>query len=253
MTADVQAVVVRWRGGDEAAACLGSLLALGGPRLGRITLVDSGSGDGGAERLAAAFPAVEVLALAANLGFAHAANRGAAAGGQELVLLLNPDLELRPGAVDALAACLDSRPEAAGAVPLLEGPDGRSQHRWQLRRLPGGLRLASGRGGAAAFASAPRAVAPVEQPAAAAWLIRRRVWEVLGGLDEGFAPAWWEDVDFCARLRDRLRGPDAPAGEGFLVEPSARMAHRGGSSVASLGDAAFLAAFHRNLLRYAAR
>jgi hypothetical protein len=253
VTADVQAVVVRWRGGDEAAACLGSLLALGGPRLGRITLVDSGSGDGGAERLAAAFPAVEVLALAANLGFAHAANRGAAAGGQELVLLLNPDLELRPGAVDALAACLDSRPEAAGAVPLLEGPDGRSQHRWQLRRLPGGLRLASGRGGAAAFASAPRAVAPVEQPAAAAWLIRRRVWEVLGGLDEGFAPAWWEDVDFCARLRDRLRGPDAPAGMGFLVEPSARMAHRGGSSVASLGDAAFLAAFHRNLLRYAAR
>jgi GT2 family glycosyltransferase len=92
----------------------------------------------------------------------------------------------------------------------------------------------------------------VEQPAAAAWLVRRSVWNELGGLDESFAPAWWEDVDFCARLREtgRKRGTTSA---GFWVAPRARITHRGGSSLAQLTDSEFLVAYHRNLLRYAGR
>jgi N-acetylglucosaminyl-diphospho-decaprenol L-rhamnosyltransferase len=253
MSPDVHAVVVRWRGGDEAAVCLQSLLDHGGPRLAGITLVDSGSGDGGAERLAARFHSVRLLALAENRGFAHAVNRGVDADDQPLQMLLNPDTVVPPGAIDALATLLDKRPQAAAAVPLLEALDGGSQHRWQLRRLPNALRLATGRGGAPAFSIPPSAPCIAEQPAAAAWLIRRPVWRVLGGLDEGFAPAWWEDVDFCARLARRLDDPDLGAWEGFVVQPAARIRHRGGSSVATLGDADFLSAYARNLLRYAAR
>jgi GT2 family glycosyltransferase len=253
VSADVHAVVVRWRGGDEAAACLQSLAHHGGPRLAGVTLVDSGSGDGGAERLAARFGSVRVLALPDNLGFAHAANRGVDAGEAPLQLLLNPDTVLRAGAIDALAALLDERSRAAGAVPLLEGPDGSCQHRWQLRRLPTVRRLAGGRGGAPAFSAPPGAPRPVPQPAAAAWLVRRRVWQALGGLEESFTPAWWEDVDFCARLAARLGDPGLDIGEGFVVQPAARIGHRGGSSLAALGDAGFLAAYTRNLLRYAAR
>lgn len=253
MSADVHAVVVRWRGGDEAAVCLQSLADHGGPRLAGVTLVDSGSGDGGAERLAARFGAVRVLALPENLGFAHAANRGVDAGEAPLQLLLNPDTVLRAGALDALAASLDERPRAAGAVPLLEHSDGTCQLRWQLRRLPTALRLAGGRGGAPAFSAPPSTLRPVAQPAAAAWLVRRRVWQALGGFDEAFAPAWWEDVDFCARLAARLDDSGLDLDEGFVVQPSARIGHRGGSSLAALGDAGFLAAYTRNLLRYAAR
>jgi GT2 family glycosyltransferase len=78
------------------------------------------------------------------------------------------------------------------------------------------------------------------------------VWDALDGLDPAFAPAWWEDVDFCARLKRHLaRGGSAR--EGFWVVPDARVVHLGGSSVAHLSDAAFLSAFHRNLLRYAGR
>ncbi len=80
MNCDIRAVVVRWRGGDEVRRCLLSLMELGGERLNRVVLVDSGSGDGGAEGLAAKFPDVEVIALTENHGFAHAADRGAREG-----------------------------------------------------------------------------------------------------------------------------------------------------------------------------
>lgn len=252
MTADIVAVVVRWRGGDEVSSCVRSLLAHGGGRLAGVTLVDSGSGDGGAQRLAAEFPDVRVLALEDNLGFAHAANRGASGHREDYVLLLNPDTEVRPGSLAELAAGLDDHPELSGTVPVLEGSDGRSQDRWQLRRLPSLLRLSTGRPGAPAFVTAPAEPLTVQQPAAAAWLVRRSVWEALGGLDEGFAPAWWEDVDFCARLETRLGTGSFPTSRGFMVRPRSRMLHHGGSSVASLGDEAFKVAYTRNLLRYAA-
>ena len=249
----VHAVIVRWRGGDEVSRCLRSLLDFGGPRLERIVMVDSGSGDGGAKRLAAEFPDVSVIALAENHGFAHAADRGATEGEAPLLLVLNPDIEITPGALEALVSLLDERPQVAGAVPLLEDIDGGSQHRWQLRDLPTVSRLACGLPGAPAFSAPPTRPVEVAQPAAAAWLVRRSVWETLGGLDPTFAPAWWEDVDFCARLRARLGGAEFPYDEGFVVQTAAHLRHAGGSSVAALGDAAFLTAYYRNLLRYTAR
>jgi GT2 family glycosyltransferase len=250
----VAAVVVRWRGGDEIRRCLGSLLDHGGPSLVRVVLVDSGSGDGGADRLAREYPSIEVVGLAENRSFAWAANQGAERCPEPYLLLLNPDAELVQGCVPQLVELLESKPRIAGVVPLLTDPDGRPQHHWQLRKLPGRLRLSTGRNGAAAFTSESLSgPAPVEQPAAASWLVRRSVWAALNGLDRAFAPAWWEDVDFCARLSARLVEPDFPADEGFWVEPRARVNHSGGSSLANLTDAAFLSAFNRNLLRYAER
>ncbi len=252
MSGAVAAVVVRWRGGEEVARCLRSLVELGGERLAEVVLVDSGSGDGGAEALAAQFPAVKVLALAENRSFALAANQGVAATHAPLLLLLNPDTELLAGSLAALAAFLDERPQAAGAVPLLVSPDGTPQHRWQLRRLPSFRELAIGRSGPGAR-RVPLQPQAVEQPAAAAWLLRRSVWDALGGFDPQFAPAWWEDVDLCARLRARIGESAFPAREGFFVVPAARVLHQGGASVGQLGRSAFLAAYHGNLLRYARR
>jgi GT2 family glycosyltransferase len=249
----VCAVIVRFRGGDEVRRCLASIGENGGEILRRIVLVDSGSGDEGALQIAADFPSVKVLPLSENRGFAHAVNRGAEEGDEPLLLLLNPDTEVTVGAVDALASLLENRPRAAGAVPLLEGMAGEAQHHWQLRRLPTVFRLAFGLPGSPAFRRPPETPTTVAQPAAAAWLVRRTVWQALDGFDTGFVPAWWEDVDFCARLQDRLGQQGFPATEGFVAQPSSRIRHIGGSSVAGIGDTAFLTAYNVNLLRYAAR
>jgi GT2 family glycosyltransferase len=230
---------------------LRSILNHSGPRLSRVVLVDSGSGDGGAARLGSEFPSVEVDELERNLGFAHAANTGAASGDED-VLLLNPDTELSAGAVELLGETIDQRPRTAAAVPLLHGADGGSQHRWQLRNNPTVFRLATGRPGSAAFSTTPTALKPVPQPAAAAWLVRREVWNSLGGFNETYIPAWWEDVDFCARLGDLVGRPESPWREGFVVVPGARVSHIGGSSVHNLSDESFLSSYYLNLMRYAA-
>ncbi len=242
----IGAVVVRYRGGEEVARCLRSLLEHGGERLAGIVLVDSGSGDGGGEELARRFPAVRTILLEDNLSFAHAAGVGVEAAPGEAILLLNPDARLTAGALDTLERHLDEHPRCPGVVPLLAGPDGGPQHRWQLRRLPRPVDLALGRPGRPAFAEPPRKPTPVEQPAAAAWLLRRRVWEAFGGLDPRYRPAWWEDVDFCARLRTAGAGA-------FTVVPEATVVHEGGVSAATLGDRAFLEAYHRNMARYVRR
>ena len=84
VTNSIRAVVVRWRGGDEVHRCMRSLLDDGGPDLKHVVVVDSGSGDGGAERLATEFAEIEVIPLGENHGFAHAAEalvgRGVGAG-----------------------------------------------------------------------------------------------------------------------------------------------------------------------------
>lgn len=246
-------MVVRWRGGDEVDRCLVSLLAQTGGALERVVLVDSGSGDGGAARLAAAYPTIEVLALERNRSFAHAANTGAATITEDVLLLVNPDAELADDTVASLITALEDRPRAAGVVPLLINPDGSDQHRWQLRRLPTPGRLALGLAGAPAFSTPPTVPTPVAQPAAAAWLIRREVWLALGGFDETFAPAWWEDVDLCARLAASAGQRGFPADDGFVLVPDARVRHEGGSSLRELDETAFLAGYAGNLLRYAAR
>ena len=253
MTDSIRAVVIRWRGGDEVRRCLRSLLEEGGPKLNRIVLVDSGSGDGGAEKLASEFPEIEVIPLKENHGFAHAADRGASEGDEEHLLVLNPDTVVTRGAVGRLLTLLADRPRAAGAVPLLEDMNGEPQHRWQLRHLPTTTRLALGLPGRSVSAAAPTSPVAIPQPAAAAWLVRRAVWEDLGGLDPTFSPAWWEDVDFCSRLASSLANPEFPFEEGFVVQPDARLRHIGGTSVSALGQAAFLTAYYRNLLHYSAR
>jgi hypothetical protein len=73
-------------------------------------------------------------------------------------------------------------------------------------------------------------------------MLRREAVEAVGGLDEAFQPAWFEDVDLCRRLRS--------AGWRVLHVPDARVVHRGGVAMQALGLRNFSRAWYRNLLRY---
>lgn len=200
-----------------------------------------------------------VLRPAANLGFAGGVNAGAAAARADRLLILNSDVVPLPGALETLARGFHRTPERAqegaregppekptdGLIPRLEDPEGASQWRWQLRDLPSPSALllhalflpAGGR-----RSEEPRTGEPVEQPAAAALALTREAFEAVGGLDAGFHPAWFEDVDLARRLR--------AAGRVLRYLPEARFRHRLGSSVASLGYGPFLWIYSRNLVRY---
>jgi GT2 family glycosyltransferase len=85
----------------------------------------------------------------------------------------------------------------------------------------------------------------VEQPAGAFLMVRRAVWQELGGLDEDFTPLWFEDVDFCCRIRDR--------GFSLYYIPEAVAKHTGGHSITRLSLEMRLIYWYRSLLRYSAK
>ena len=233
------AVVPHWHNEEEL-----TLLVRSWPRDPRFELyvIDNGS-DWDTCVPVNSRPNVSVLKPAENLGFAGAVNRGARGSG-ELLLILNPDARPLPGALESLLQGMAEHPEAAGLAPRLLSDDGSSQAAWQLRRLPtlgtllGYCCFIDSRAG-----REPPAGAQVEQPAACALLLRREVFDAVGGMDASFWPAWFEDVDLAHRLKDR--------GKTIRYWPDAEFRHGLGASVARLGYGPFLLAYYRNLDRYA--
>jgi GT2 family glycosyltransferase len=173
------------------------------------------------------------------------------------VIFLNPDTTAHGEPVSSIIEAFRRHPHVVAVAPRLldwPPPGDEVQARFQLRRLPRLAsdlrelllvdRLAPGNRWIRRdrYLDHDRAAAfEVEQAAAAALAVRRRTFELVGGFDEQFAPAWFEDVDLCLRLH---------ALGSILYWPPAEFYHRGGAAAATLGREAFLQMYHRNALRY---
>ena len=117
-TARITIVVLNWNLRDDTLACLASLAKaeLGGAQ---IVVVDNGSRDGSVEAIRARFPAVEVLALPENRGYAGGCNAGIRAAldaGAEGVVLLNNDTEVAPDFLAPLVDAIDTDPTFAAVT-----------------------------------------------------------------------------------------------------------------------------------------
>jgi len=191
-----------------------------------------------------------------NRGFAAAANQGFAALTTPYVLLLNPDAVLETTLEPLRQAC--NLPGAAAAGGKLVDVQGGPQLGFMVRRLPTATTLIL----ESLFVNAiwpgnpvnrryraldldPDSPAPVEQPAGAFLMVRRAVWEELGGFDECYAPLWFEDVDFCRRLLDR--------GYSLHYTPLAVAKHTGAHSILGLPLEIRRHYWYRSLLRYSAK
>jgi N-acetylglucosaminyl-diphospho-decaprenol L-rhamnosyltransferase len=245
----ISAVIVSWNSGPDIAACIeGAKLA--GIR--EILVVDNGSSDQTRE-LAAAIPGIRLLHFPENCGFAGGVNRGVEAASSDYVLILNPDCIVLDG-IEAMAQAASGG--AAGGMLL--GADGNLQAGFAVRRFPtpatlilevlGLNRLLPGnpvnqRYRCNGFDSAVSQ--EVDQPPGAFFMVRKSTFQKLGGMDESFWPVWFEDVDFCLRLRQ--------SGHKIRYCPSAVAKHRGGGSIAKILWSFKELAWYGSLLRYATK
>ena len=212
MTADV--VVVSYNGGEHLITCLEHLRGAVRPGV-RVIVADNASTDGSATAVRARFVDVTVLELPENAGFGRAVNAGAAAGDGEAIVLVNADMFVEPGFVEAILA-----PFSDPAVGMVAG----------LSLVPGG-ELVDGFGievdaGLSAYnrlrlrpvGSAPGVLLG---PSGGAAAYRRSAFEAAEGFDDAFF-AYGEDVDLALRLR--------ALGWRAAAAPEARGVHLGGAS-----------------------
>ncbi len=102
-----------------------------------IILVDNASADGTVEMLRAEFPDVRVIANTENAGFTRGNNQALAVAQGRYLFLLNPDTELRPGALQTLIDYMDTHPRVGIVGPQLFYGDGMPQSSRRLRRPSG--------------------------------------------------------------------------------------------------------------------
>jgi GT2 family glycosyltransferase len=195
-----------------------------------ILVVDDGSTDGTdrwiAEASSAAAIPIRFTRLAANGGFARAANRGVGDASHPLVWLLNNDVEVPPDAVDALV-----RPFAESDARLF------AVHS-QMIDLETGRRVGTGKTGSFSrgFLRVHRSFLPAPDSTGPYWsmfatggsaMYRRDVFVELGGFDETFAPFYLEDVELSYRAWKR--------GWRVRYQPASVVAHQFSSTIGTLG------------------
>lgn len=197
-----------------------------------IIVVDNASTDGTVEMLRAEFPDVRVIANSENVGFTRGNNQALAQTQRHYLFLLNPDTELRPGALQTLIVYMDAHPRVGMVGPKLVQADGSLQS--SRRRFP---TLAT-----AFFESTklqqwvPRnriltryymldtsddVAQEVDWITGSAMFVRREVYEQVGGFDEGFF-MYSEELDWCYRVKK--------AGWQIVYLPSVQIVHHGGKS-----------------------
>jgi hypothetical protein len=242
-------VIVSYNARPDLERCLESLHAAPPAMPHDITVVDNASTDGGLDRLREQWPATQVIALDRNRGFAAGNNAGIRASRGELVLLLNSDTVVPPGAIDRLVDRLAAHPEAAAAGPRLVDGTGRAELSFgrmisplgELRQKAIGAAYAAGFGPATAWVErATRRERFVDWVSGACLLVRRADAEAVGLLDERFF-LYTEDVDFCASLRAR--------GRRILFTPEAEVVHLRGRSRAT-APGAMDAAYRRSHIAF---
>jgi GT2 family glycosyltransferase len=197
----VAAVVVAWRAGERAGACLRRLEAVA-PSAPRV-LVDNEAGDGSGVD---APDGTTIVRLSDNRGFAGGANAGLAlafADGAEHAVVLNDDVLVEAGCVETLAAAAGAD---GAASPRIDGPPGFAFAGGELEPKRGFGRHVEG---AADYLSG------------ACLCLSRAAWETVGQFDAGLF-LYYEDVDWCLRARE--------LGVPLTVALDAHAAHSGGAS-----------------------
>ena len=219
-------VILNWNGRHMLERFLPSVVANSGEA--EIVVADNGSTDDSIAFMQEHYPALRLIRLDRNYGFAGGYNRAMEQIDAEYFVLLNDDVEVTPGWVDRVVAQMDAAPEVAIAQPKLLMYDRRDLFEY-----------AGGAGGYVDKLGYPfcrgRLFGTLEADqgqyddqreifwaSGAAMFVRASVWRALGGLDADFF-AHMEEIDFCWRAKI--------SGHKVLYVPEATVYHVGGGTL----------------------
>lgn len=204
---------------DLTTQCLSSILSHTQEVAYEVILVDDGSTDGTAE-FVASVKNLRVVSHPSSLGYLRSTNAGAALARSPYLVFLNNDTEVRPGWLPALLETVSSDPEVGLVGPKLLFPDLRLQE-------AGAIVWSDGTGWNYGRDDDPgrceyNYLREVDYCSGACLLVRRDFFEEYGGLDERFAPAYYEDTDLAFAARAR--------GLKVVYQPRAEVVHHEGAS-----------------------
>ncbi len=257
---DISVIIVSWNVRDLLVKCLEALLSddvSGGMAL-QVIVVDNASSDG-SEEAARAFPDVCAIQTGENLGYGKANNMGFAEAAGSYLLVLNPDTVPQPGSLRALLDFAEAHPLAGIMSPRLLNPNGTVQpsaFRFPTLLMaaidlfglpvviPGRLRLklfGSGLNGRYPQETKTKDPFRIDHPLGACMLIRREVYEQLGGFDPAIY-MYSEEIELAMRA--------SRAGWECWQVPEARVIHLGGQSTRQMPDRMYVELWRSRLYIY---
>ena len=245
----VSVLVVNYHAYAELDACLESLARQRRPV--EVIVVDQDTREAERRVLECRYRDVRWVAQTTNSGFAAGVNLAARHASGNYLYLVNPDATVAPDTALGLSAWLDEHPHVAVVGSRVLDADGGIQG--SARRFPG---VSTFFGGRTAWmtrhfprnpltrrnvltGSHVRDPLEVDWVSGASMMVRRRAFDMVGGMDERFF-LYWEDADFCRRLRD--------AGMSTVYHPGLSVVHLAGRSGGTSRRAVI--AFHRSAYRY---
>lgn len=248
---DLSIIVVNWHSTDYLRACLDSVYKVTEGVDFEIIVVDNASGDGCKAMLQSEFPSVLFIDAMRNRGFAQANNLGYLASRGEALLFLNPDTELFENAVGRMLIWMKAHPSVGALGPCLLNKDGSVQQscvqsfptllnqfldsdllrgwfpRW---RLWGTWPLMN--------PNKPSADVEVDAISGACFLMRRDIFEAVGGFTEEYF-MYSDDIDLSYKIRR--------SGSSIVCLTDCLVVHYGGGS-SDLCDTTFAAVQRRRAM-----
>ena len=224
---DVSIIIVSWNTKEFLLSCIKLALEKERRIFREVLVVDNGSRDGSASEVKRVFPSIHLIENEKNLGFAKAVNQGLQKASGKYILLLNPDTQVKKGAIERLVSFMETHPRVGISGPQLLNSDGSKQNsianfpslatellnksllRWLFpKKFPGKERDYS---------------EPIEVDSVigACMMVRRDVINQVGLLDEEYF-LFLEETDWCYRIKK--------AGWKIYYVPQAEVYHFQGKS-----------------------
>jgi O-antigen biosynthesis protein len=209
---DLSVIIVNYNVRHFLENSLGSIRrAMEGLR-GEIFVVDNASDDGSVEMVRTSFPDVCMIENKENHGFARANNVALARARGRFLLLINPDTVVQEDTFRVMMKFFDEHPDAGLAGCKILNPDGTIQLPCRRSFPTPWVAFTKVFGLAALFPGSrffgrynltylsPDETYPVDAVSGSFMMLRREVFEKIGGLDEGFF-MYGEDLDWCYRVQ----------------------------------------------------